>query len=74
MKDRANVTDLRVFLSEFVMVPEFFERKQYAVPASDITAFILMSKRVSLSAICGDLCNLKSISGLYSTALPQYYS
>jgi len=30
--------------------------------------------QLSLSTICGNLCNIKSISGLYSTALPHYHS
>lgn len=30
--------------------------------------------QLSLSAICGHFCNLKSISGFYSTALPHYHS
>lgn len=30
--------------------------------------------QLSLSAICGNFCNLKSISGFYSTALPHYHS
>lgn len=27
-----------------------------------------------LSTVCGNLCNIKSISGFYSTALPHYHS
>lgn len=30
--------------------------------------------QLSLSTICGNHCNIKSISGLYSTALPHYHS